>query len=160
MYRLLLIIILSAAPFIYDTWKDPEVLAIVSNIAGIELVPVVDFEIAHINFSTKSETQKEEEMAVLEDRKQYEMDEGIAGCPWEDEKPIVGWHRDSYPFVCVTMLSDCTNMQGGETALRLGDGNIMKIRAPGKVSRHNSIYYSTYANYLSGLRRCPSRTLH
>ena len=134
-HLLLLMIMISAAPFIYDTWKDPEVLAIISEIAGIELVPVIDFEIAHINFSTKSEKQKDEEMAVFEDRKQYEMDEGIAGCPWEDEKPIVDWHRDSYPFVCVTMLSDCTNMQGGETALRTGDNNIMTIRSPGKVSR-------------------------
>ena len=123
----------SAAPFIYDTWRDPEVLAIISKIAGIELVHVVDFEIAHINLSTKSEKQRQEEMAALEDRKLYEEDEGIAGCPWEDDKPIVDWHRDSYPFVCVTMLSDCTSMQGGETALRTGDGNIMKVRGPGKV---------------------------
>lgn len=93
----------------------------------------MDFEIANINLSTKSEKQKQEEMAALEDRKLYEQDEGIAGCPWEDDKPIVDWHRDSYPFVCVTMLSDCASMQGGETALRTGDGNIMKVRGPGKV---------------------------
>ena len=73
----------------------------------------------------------------MEDRKLYEEDEGIAGCPWEDDKPIVDWHRDSYPFVCVTMLSDCTNMQGGETALRTGDNNIMRVRGPGKVSKYN-----------------------
>ena len=108
-------------------------LAIVSKIAGIELVPQMDFEIAHINLSTKSEKQKVEELQALADREQTEADEGIAGCPWEDDKPIVDWHTDSYPFVCVTMLSDCTNMIGGETALRTGDGGIVKVRGPEMV---------------------------
>ena len=122
-----------AAPFIYDTWTSPEVLSIVSKVAGVELVPEMDFEIAHINLSTKSDKQKEEEMRTLADRKSTEADEGIAGCPWEDDKPIVDWHTDSYPFVCVTMLSDCTNMIGGETALRMGDGEVVKVRGPQMV---------------------------
>ena len=32
------------------------------------------------------------------------------------------------------MLSDCTGMVGGETALRTGDGEIVKVRGPQKVS--------------------------
>ncbi|KAI0130488.1 hypothetical protein BJ170DRAFT_620291 [Xylariales sp. AK1849] len=118
------------APFTYDTWKSPETLAIISKIAGIDLVTEMDFEIAHINISVKTEEEKQKEIEAHIDRLQYEADEGIAGCPWEDDSPIVGWHRDSYPFVCVTMLSDCTNMIGGETALRTGDGEIMKVRGP------------------------------
>lgn len=90
----------------------------------------MDFEIAHINLSMKTENQKHEELLAVQDRKATEADEGIAGCPWEDDKPIVDWHTDSYPFVCVTMLSDCTNMIGGETALRTGDGGIIKVRGP------------------------------
>lgn len=31
------------------------------------------------------------------------------------------------------MLSDCTGMVGGETALRTGDGEIVKVRGPQKV---------------------------
>lgn len=31
---------------------------------------------------------------------------------------VVNWHKDSYPFVCVLMLSDTTGMQGGETVLK------------------------------------------
>lgn len=50
--------------------------------------------------------------------------------PWEDDKPVVGWHRDSYPFVCVTMLSECKDMIGGETVCRTGLGNILKVRGP------------------------------
>ena len=124
------------APFIYDTWKNPETLAIVSKIAGIDLVTEMDFEIGHINISVKSEKQKEEELRAYAEKASAEADEGIAGCPWEDDKPIVDWHTDSYPFVCVTMLSDCTNMIGGETALRTGTGDILKVRGPQMVERH------------------------
>ena len=126
------------APFIYDAWKHPETLAIVSQIAGIELVTEMDFEIGHINISVKSEQQKAEELMAAAERSAAEADEGIAGCPWEDDKPIVDWHTDSYPFVCVTMLSDCTNMIGGETALRTGTGDIMKVRGPQMVSNSSS----------------------
>ncbi|KAI1415863.1 hypothetical protein F5Y13DRAFT_155518 [Hypoxylon sp. FL1857] len=118
------------APFVYDVWKSPETLAIISKIAGIDLVTEMDFEIGHINISVKSEAEKQEELQAFNDRAQYEADEGISGCPWEDDKPIVDWHTDSYPFVCVTMLSDCTTMIGGETALRTGTGEIMKVRGP------------------------------
>ncbi|KAI1310476.1 hypothetical protein F5Y03DRAFT_392412 [Xylaria venustula] len=118
------------APFVYDVWKNPETLAIVSKIAGIDLVPEMDLEIAHINISVKSEEEKREELEAVAERANFEADEGIGGCPWEDDKPIVGWHTDSYPFVCVTMLSDCTDMIGGETALRTGNGDIMKVRGP------------------------------
>ncbi|KAI1429979.1 hypothetical protein F5Y12DRAFT_215067 [Xylaria sp. FL1777] len=118
------------APFVYDVWKNPETLAIVSKIAGIDLVPEMDLEIAHINISVKSEEEKREELEAVAERANYEADEGIGGCPWEDDKPIVDWHTDSYPFVCVTMLSDCTDMIGGETALRTGNGDIMKVRGP------------------------------
>ncbi|KAI4198614.1 MAG: hypothetical protein LQ350_005205 [Teloschistes chrysophthalmus] len=139
------------APFVYDTWKNPVTLSIISKIAGVDLVTEMDFEIAHINISVKSEEQKDEEVQVVSDKQAFDDDEGIAGCPWEDDKPIVqyvttpslsmemeprtnsvacSWHTDAYPFVCVTMLSDCTNMIGGETALRTGTGGIIKVRGP------------------------------
>lgn len=101
----------------------------------------MDFEIAHINLSMKSEEQKEVELAAsFSERKLTEADEGISGCPWEEDLPIVDWHTDSYPFVCVTMLSDCTNMIGGETALRTGDGDIMKVRGPQMASMFWSLH--------------------
>ncbi|PGH15868.1 hypothetical protein AJ80_05399 [Polytolypa hystricis UAMH7299] len=101
------------APFVYDAWRSPEILAIVSKVAGIDLVPSMDWEIAHINISTPPDAHKSK-----------------SNVSQDDEAPIVDWHTDSYPFVCVTMLSDCTNMVGGETALRKGDGGILKVRGP------------------------------
>lgn len=112
------------APFIYDAWHSPELQKIVSDIAGIDLVPAIDFEIGHVNVSVNS---KDEQKLALQ--KIHEGDTSV-----EDDAPVVGWHTDSYPFVCVLMLSDCTNMIGGETALRTGSGEIMKVRGPGMVS--------------------------
>lgn len=127
------------APFIYDAWHNPETLAIVSKIAGVDLVPNMHYEIGHVNISVKSEEQALDERATVErEKKSFAEDEGIAGCPWEDDKPVVGWHTDSYPFVCVTMLSDCTDMVGGETALQTGNGDVMKVRGPQIVSGSQS----------------------
>ncbi|KAK5089249.1 hypothetical protein LTR70_006872 [Exophiala xenobiotica] len=119
------------APFVYDAWHSPEVLSIVSKIAGIDLVPVMDFEIGHINISINSKEKQEETARALAEHQSREEDEGVSGCPWEDDAPVVDWHTDSYPFVCVLMLSDCTEMIGGETALRTGSGAVMKVRGPG-----------------------------
>ncbi|KAL1965649.1 hypothetical protein VTN77DRAFT_5326 [Rasamsonia byssochlamydoides] len=118
------------APFVYDAWRSPEVLGIISKIAGIDLVPVMDWEIGHVNISVQSEEEKAKALKAVAEKANRDADEGVAGCPWEDDSPIVDWHTDSYPFVCVTMLSDCTEMVGGETALRKGNGEVLKVRGP------------------------------
>ncbi|OJJ71326.1 hypothetical protein ASPBRDRAFT_196837 [Aspergillus brasiliensis CBS 101740] len=116
------------APFVYDAWKNPETLAIISKVAGVELVPVMDFELGHVNISVQSEEGKHEAL-----KKAGALGKGIDIKPSDDDA-IVDWHTDSYPFVCVTMLSDCTDMIGGETALRTGNGEILKVRGPQKGS--------------------------
>ncbi|GKZ25709.1 hypothetical protein AbraIFM66951_001568 [Aspergillus brasiliensis] len=116
------------APFVYDAWKNPETLAIISKVAGVELVPVMDFELGHVNISVQSEEEKHEAL-----KKAGALGKGIDIKPSDDDA-IVDWHTDSYPFVCVTMLSDCTDMIGGETALRTGNGEIVKVRGPQKGS--------------------------
>lgn len=95
----------------------------------------MDWEIGHVNISMYTEEEKSKARKALAEKKNREADEGVAGCPWEvDLGPIVDWHTDSYPFVCVTMLSDCREMIGGETAIRKGDGEVMKVRGPQMVS--------------------------
>lgn len=119
------------APFTYAAWNHPKTIAIVSKLAGIDLIPWSDYEIAHINLSAvKTEEQAKAELAKHVRKSSVHPDEGIeVSCP-EDDKPIVGWHTDSYPFVCVLMMSDCTNMIGGETALRTADGDVIRVRGP------------------------------
>jgi len=120
----------------------------------------MDYEIGNINFSVKSEEQAQGELAAISRQKQYFADdEGIAGCPWEDDKPVVGWHTDSYPFVCVLMLSDCTNMVGGETALLTGDGNVLKVRGPQMVvSRLPALHL--HADCCSGMCRSHAGSIY
>jgi hypothetical protein len=150
------------APFVYDVWKSPETLAIISKIAGIDLVTAMDLEIGHVNISVQSEEQKTKALAAVAERVSREADEGVAGCPWEDENPIVDWHTDSYPFVCVTMLSDCTQMIGGETALRKGNGEIVKVRGPQMVSNQTPRPYNNPGTNKSwtGLWCCPPGSVH
>lgn len=129
------------APFVYDAWKSPKTLAIISKVAGVDLVPQMDFEIAHINMSMHTEEEKNGGLAAALEKTSHNSNEGVTGGPQEDDKPIVDWHTDSYPFVCVLMLSDCTNMVGGETALRTGNGEVMKVRGPQMVRKdpHSSL---------------------
>ncbi|OQU96061.1 hypothetical protein CLAIMM_02197 [Cladophialophora immunda] len=103
------------APFTYDAWHSKEVLDKVSDVAGIELVPVMNTEISAVNIAV------DESGATTDTAPNERKDDGL---------PAFAWHYDSYPFVCVTMLSDCTGMIGGETALKTGTGEIMKVRGP------------------------------
>ena len=75
-----------------------------------------DYEIANINISVNDDASATTE---------------IQG---EPETSAFAWHYDSFPFVCVTMLSDCSDMVGGETAIRTSSGEIKKIRGPSMVS--------------------------
>lgn len=92
------------------------------------------YEIAHINLSSKSKEDAQQELArCQEHQRRCQEDEGIGGCLEVVETPIVGWHTDSYPFVCVLMMSDVRDMVGGETAIRTVNGQILKMRGPTQV---------------------------
>ena len=103
------------APFTYGAWRDPEVLAKISEIAGTELIPAIDFDIANINVSINDQNEKSVQNFNKTD---------------DSQTSAVAWHYDSYPFVVVTMLSNCDGMVGGETALRMPDGSSKKVRGP------------------------------
>jgi hypothetical protein len=106
------------AKFVAEAWKSQKTLEIISKIAGIDLVPVIDYEIGHINISIPGAIKKDKDGVIITE---------------ENGKAVVDWHRDSYPFVCVLMMSDTTGMVGGETALKTGTGGVMKVRGPTKV---------------------------
>ncbi|KAF8852752.1 hypothetical protein BDZ45DRAFT_707265 [Acephala macrosclerotiorum] len=46
----------------------------------------------------------------------------------DDASMIDSWHKDSTQIVVVVMLSDCSTMAGGETAIRTGTGEVLKAR--------------------------------
>lgn len=99
----------------------------------------MNMEIAHVNISVKSVQAARDELESIEETDPDPLSERSSKArrlnddDSNGEKPVVGWHKDSYPFVCVTMLSDCANMVGGETALRTGNGEVLKVRGPEKV---------------------------
>ncbi|RCK64303.1 hypothetical protein Cantr_00093 [Candida viswanathii] len=115
-------------PFTYAAWTHPKTMELVSRMAGVELEIVMDYEIAHTNISMKSADEAEEE------RIRHQQELVRRGSNGEDIPAVVGWHHDSYPFVCVLMLSDTTNMIGGETSLRMGNGNVAVVPSPVKGS--------------------------
>ncbi|GJC81493.1 hypothetical protein ColLi_04331 [Colletotrichum liriopes] len=104
-------------PFIFDAWNCPQVLDAISKVAGVDLVPAIEFEVGHINISINDTAT---EINTVETNTTYP----------EDDQSAFSWHRDSYAFVCVTMLSNCTAMIGGETAMKTGTGEIIKVRGP------------------------------
>ncbi|KAJ5093547.1 hypothetical protein N7456_009408 [Penicillium angulare] len=106
------------APFICDAWNSPEVLEKISAAAGVDLIPAMDYEIAAINISVSDGTKSAE---AAKEAAEEQANKDLSTFPW---------HYDSYPFVCVTMLSDCSEMAGGETAVKLSNGDIVKVRGP------------------------------
>ncbi|KAF2097587.1 hypothetical protein NA57DRAFT_58163 [Rhizodiscina lignyota] len=125
------------APFIHAFWNSPEVLKIISDNAGIELVPCMDYETCHVNVQlgpggveAARATPLEPPAATEEAIAQFEEEKPKERAVTDQTKPVVEWHRDSHPFVCVVMLSDARHMIGGETELRCGDERTLKVKAP------------------------------
>ena len=129
------------AQFIHDFWHSPDVLKIVSDNAGIDLIPVMDYEISHTNvqlgpggLDAVRKTPVEPPIATAKAIAAFEKDRPKPEQRTDQTKPIIEWHRDSHPFVCVVMLSDARHMVGGETEMECGDGRTDKVKAPQMVS--------------------------
>lgn len=125
----------SAAPFAYFMWRSDEMLRACSDAAGVELDIIMDYEIGQLNVQLPKDVDKSDVItenlppAVPPKAPSDEVEDHEGG---DDLKDLVSaWHQDSYPWVCVLMLSDPVGMSGGETALRKGDGGILKMRQPG-----------------------------
>ncbi|KAI9767699.1 MAG: hypothetical protein M1839_004360 [Geoglossum umbratile] len=86
------------AKFSNEVWTHPGTLAVTSQLAQLDLVPVMDYEISHMNVH-------------LGGRK--------------DGSFTIEPHKDSYPFVAILTVSN-TSMTGGELELRSGTGKAIK----------------------------------
>ncbi|KAK7432154.1 hypothetical protein QQZ08_001099 [Neonectria magnoliae] len=102
------------APFMTQAWKDPKTLSIISKVAGIDLIPNIEYEIGNINISVHDSNK----------------DKSAAMSGKTSDLSVTKWHYDSYPFVCVVMMSDASKMAGGETAIQSGTGEVLKVRGP------------------------------
>ncbi|KAL4821279.1 hypothetical protein BDW67DRAFT_179981 [Aspergillus spinulosporus] len=105
----------------------------ISGVADITLIQSIDFEIANINTLIGAENVN------------LSAEQGKPINHASEELPAVTWHYDSFPFVCIIMLSDCTGMIGGVTALRTPNGEIIKVRGPAMIgfSQHTPYVHGT-----------------
>lgn len=131
------------APFIHQFWHSPEVLGIISDLAGVDLVPVMDYEISHTNVQlgpggvdAVKDTPIDPPEATKEALEEFHQNVNGTDRTQEKKPVVVPWHRDSHPFVCVIMLSDTRFMTEGETGIQKGDGTIVKVRSPETVSAY------------------------
>lgn len=114
-------------PFIYEAWTHPKTMDLISTMAGVDLEPIMDYEIAHGNIAVNSEEN------VIQEKQQHLREAALRGENDGQQIPaVVGWHCDSYPFVCVLMLSDTSSFIGGETYLRMGDSKVARVNGPRK----------------------------
>ncbi len=111
------------AEFTYNAWNHPKTLAAISKVAGIDLVPVMDIEVSHLN---------------------------ILGSNSLRNGHSVSWHRDDYPYACVLMLSDTTHITEGHTLLKMGSGAIAFCDCP-KMVNLLQLHFSSTANQIRGL---------
>lgn len=110
-------------------WKHPATIKAVSEMAGVELVPVFDYEIAHANVAFKNKEEQNSDSQKIAYRKAHPESEAE---DYKDGEAVLGWHFDSYPFVCVLMLTDTTEMVGGETVIHSDEGYISRVNDPRK----------------------------
>ncbi|KAL2817958.1 hypothetical protein BDW59DRAFT_181961 [Aspergillus cavernicola] len=119
--------------FIRDFWTHPETMRIVSEASGVPLEVVMPTEIGHTNIQVEGTTIPEmtRNLRVEPLVEKVELSpEDRAYDPLTDKSSIIPWHYDSYPYVCVLMLSETHGMVGGETYIRKGDGEAQKVEGP------------------------------
>ncbi|CAG8014733.1 unnamed protein product [Penicillium salamii] len=119
--------------FINDFWTHPKTMAIVSEAVGVPLEVIMPTEIGHTNIQVEGNTVTEmtsnlKVEPVVEKLELSAEDRGYD--PLKDKNSIIPWHYDSYPYVCVLMLSETEGMIGGETYIKKGDGDAQKVRFP------------------------------
>ncbi|KIW64668.1 hypothetical protein PV04_09586 [Phialophora macrospora] len=117
------------AKFTLQAWKHPATQAAIDRAAGFALRPlnkVGDLAMLNIQLGPEgvpgvyklTETPSPAQSALEIKKSKY------------DSVPIDSWHKDQVPVVCVVMLSDSRTMEGGETAIKTGDGSIVKVKSP------------------------------
>ncbi|KAJ5794952.1 hypothetical protein N7457_001551 [Penicillium paradoxum] len=119
--------------FVHDLWTHPETLKIVSEAVGVPLEVVMPTEIAHTNIQVQGNTISEmsRNLRIEPTLEKVELTpEEQAYDPLKDASAIIPWHYDSYPYVCVLMLSETEGMIGGETYIKKGNGEAQKVEGP------------------------------
>ncbi|RHZ43471.1 uncharacterized protein CDV56_100974 [Aspergillus thermomutatus] len=119
--------------FIREFWTHPETMRIVSDASGVPLEVVMPTEIGHTNIQVEGATISEMTRNLQVEPSGEKLDlspEDKAYDPLKAKSSIIPWHYDSYPYVCVLMLSETDGMVGGETYIKKGNGEALKVEGP------------------------------
>ncbi|KAK1974017.1 hypothetical protein LZ30DRAFT_641053 [Colletotrichum cereale] len=107
------------APFTFGAWTHSRTLELLSEVAGVDLTVRIDYELGHVNFGIESGKVLTAVQAP---------GEILKNGPTAENTEVVGWHKDSYPFSATLMLSDSTDMYGGELVVQLEGGKSHKLQ--------------------------------
>ncbi|KZT32665.1 hypothetical protein SISSUDRAFT_993875 [Sistotremastrum suecicum HHB10207 ss-3] len=116
------------ARFTYDAWTHESVKERVDQMAGIPITIVYDYEIGHTNIQLGPRG-----WAGLKAEPDMPSAEGNLAVDAEIEPTVYkvpNWHKDSYPFVCILMLSETSTFKGGNTFIRKADGTNLVCPLP------------------------------
>ncbi|KAM0544999.1 hypothetical protein ACHAPJ_011580 [Fusarium lateritium] len=119
------------ASFIKQAWYHPATQAAIDKAFGTALKPLERHcDIGYVNVQLGeggSADIYEYTETPAKPQPPSRTATSIPKSQWDDV-PIDGWHKDQVPVVCVLMLSDISNMEGGETAIKTGNGSLVKAR--------------------------------
>lgn len=119
--------------FVRDLWTHPTTLAIMSEILGTQVDVIMPTEIGHTNIQVTGAGDVLEQLSIQpqagpctppEKDESYDPLSGASVIPWQSVVSVMfrcvipaltSVSYDSYPYVCIIMLSDTANMRGGET---------------------------------------------
>ncbi|CUM66620.1 uncharacterized protein PRCAT00004291001 [Priceomyces carsonii] len=116
--------------FTKEAMSHPKTLEIFSTLAGMNLAIPHVFGRGHINASLADRRGDQNAESIVDSHlvellaKQDEDKEHIPSS--------VHWHYDSVPMVCVLMLEAPENMIGGETCIKKGNEDVVRIKGPRK----------------------------
>jgi len=104
--------------FTKDVWTHAKTLDVLSKVAGTDLIPVMDYEIGNVNvqltYGTETLDVLEAEPSSCAEALEDDTQDNMAF-------PVINWHKDSYAWACIVMLSDPTNMKYGDIVIQKGD---------------------------------------
>ncbi|KAI4739400.1 hypothetical protein E4T50_10149 [Aureobasidium sp. EXF-12298] len=101
--------------FVFDVWTHPRTVSIISDALGIKVEAIMPTEIGHTNIQVSGPGDVLDQLSVQPSQEALPLtDEEEAYDPLSGSS-VIPWHVDSYPYVCIVMLSDTTHMKGGET---------------------------------------------
>ncbi|KAK9312648.1 hypothetical protein V1524DRAFT_243463 [Lipomyces starkeyi] len=117
--------------FIKQAWHHPATQAVINEAFGAALKPLPrEADLGYVNVQLGVEGLPGVYKYTEEPAKPLPPSEAAATIASSeyDNTPVDAWHKDMVPVVCVLMLSDTSTMEGGETAIKKGDGSIIKAR--------------------------------